>query len=63
MRTTLTNANPHAVTMRIYLGLPAYWDAKGLRTRVKDGQRIAEVTVPANDTRVVEWQVRRADER
>ena len=62
MRATLTNANPYAVTMRLYLGLPTYWDARGLRTRVKDGQRIGEVTVPANGSRVVEWQVRRADE-
>jgi len=62
MRATLTNANPHDVTIRIYLGLPAYWDARGLRTRVKDGQRIAEVTIPANGTRLLTWGMRRTGE-
>ena len=63
MRATLTNANTEEVSIRLYLGMHVYWDAKGLRTRLKDGQRIAEVRVPANGTRVVEWQVRSARER
>ncbi len=60
MRTTLTNANPADVTMRMLIGSPAQWDQRGLRTELKDGQRIVEVTVPANGERVVEWQVRPA---
>lgn len=60
MRTTLTNANPTPVTLRLQMGNPAQWDHRGLATHLKDFQRIAEVTVPANGTRVVEWQVRPA---
>ncbi|HEU4649847.1 MAG TPA: hypothetical protein VFS49_00390, partial [Croceibacterium sp.] len=61
MRATLTNANPRAVTVRISLGAPADWHVRGLRgTRVKDGQTIVEVTVPANGRREVAWDVRPA---
>ncbi len=62
MRTTVTNANPRAVTVRIYLGRPADWRVRGLRgTRLKDGQAIVEVTVPGNGRREVSWEVLRPD--
>ncbi len=58
MNAELSNANPHPVTVRVNLGSPVQWEFRGVREQVKDGQRIAEVTVPANNTRVLEWQVR-----
>ena len=59
MRTTLSNANPHPVTARIYLGRPSELRFRGLRgSRLKDGQTIVEVTVPANRRREVTWEVR-----
>jgi len=60
MRMVLTNANDAPVTVRVQVGSPAHWTVRGLRTRLKDGQRIAEVSVPPNGERVVEWQVRPA---
>lgn len=62
LRTTLTNANDAPVTVRVLLGPPTEWDIRGLRTRLKDGQRIVEVSVPANGERSVSWQVREAGE-
>lgn len=58
LQARLTNANDAPVTVRLELGSPADYDLSGLRTRLKDGDRIAEVTVPANGERVVEWRVR-----
>jgi hypothetical protein len=58
LRATLTNANPHPATMRLSIGSPQQWQLRGIETRLKDGQRIAEVTVPANGQRMVEWDVR-----
>jgi len=61
MRTTLSNANPNPVTVRIVLGTPSDWQLRGLRgTRVKDGETIVEVTVPGNGRREVSWEVRPA---
>lgn len=60
MRATLTNANDAPVTVRIELGRPTEWNIRGQRTTLKDGQRIIEVSVPANGQRVVSWQVREA---
>ncbi len=60
MRSTLTNANPAPVTVRLQLGSAGQWTHRGARTRLKDGQRIIEVTVPANGTRTVEWELRPA---
>lgn len=59
MRATFTNANPAPAVLRLSLGSPQEWQLRGLRTRLKDGERIAEFTVPANGTRVVEWNIRR----
>lgn len=60
MQSVLANANDTPVTVRLQLGWPSEWDIRGLRTQLKDGQRIVEVSVPANGTRNVTWQVREA---
>lgn len=60
MRTTISNANPEPVTLRVALGSPVDLQFRGLkRTLVKDGMTIAEVTIPGNSRRVVAWEVRR----
>ncbi len=56
-RATLTNANPHPVTVRLELGSPGQWRFRGLRERLRNGQRIILVDVPANGTRAVSWEV------
>jgi len=58
MTAEISNANSHPVTVRLDLGSPVQWEFRGIRERLKDGQRIAEVTVPANGTRSLEWEVR-----
>jgi len=60
MRATLTNANPHALTLRLRVGSPTQWRIDNIRTRLKDGQRIAEITIPANGERVLDWRVKPA---
>jgi hypothetical protein len=63
MRTTVSNANAEAVTIRVTLGSPVDWQVRGLRrTRIKDGMTIAEVTIPGNSRRVVTWEVRRTSD-
>ncbi len=62
MKATLTNANPHPVTLRLKLGSPLGWHVRGLRgTRLKDGETVYEVTIPANGKRDVAWDVRQAN--
>jgi len=40
------------------LGAPGEWHFRGVRgTRLKDGETVLEVTVPANGEREVTWQV------
>lgn len=57
----LTNANPVPVTVRLSLGAPGDWQLRGLGgTRLKDGQVIVEVVVPANGRRELHWQARLA---
>jgi hypothetical protein len=59
MKVTLTNANPVPVTVRVVLGQSGDWQLRGLAgTRVKDGQVIAEVSVPANGRRELKWEAR-----
>ncbi|HYD24175.1 MAG TPA: hypothetical protein VEB68_05205 [Croceibacterium sp.] len=61
MRVTLTNANPRPVRLRLSFGWSGDWRLRGLRgTSVKDGEVIAEVTVPGNGRREITWQVRPA---
>lgn len=60
MRAELTNANPQAVTMRLKLGWSGDWEARVPREPVvvKNGQKVIEVTIPANQTRTFEWKLR-----
>lgn len=60
MRAVITNANDAPVTLRLQQGWASQWDVRGRNSRVRDGQRIIEVSVPANGERVIEWQVRPA---
>ena len=60
MTAELTNANPHEVKMRIELGRSTDINAKFPRkkVRVKNGERIVEVTIPANSTSKYRWKLR-----
>ncbi|MEZ5682582.1 MAG: hypothetical protein R3E14_14935 [Erythrobacter sp.] len=59
MRGIVTNANDTPVTMRFRLGWASDVAVKGLkRTRVKDGYRIVDVTVPANSSKTYEFRMR-----
>ena len=61
VRVTLSNANRNPARVRLVLGASGDWQLRGLQgTRVKDGDVIAEVTVPGNSRRVVSWEVRPA---
>jgi hypothetical protein len=61
LKATVTNANPHPITLRVKLGAPQAWRTSGLSaTRLKDGETVTEVTVPANGKRELTWQVRSA---
>jgi hypothetical protein len=63
VRAVLTNANREPARFRIWLGWPSEWRVQGLPdSRLKDGRRIAEVTVPGNGQREVTWQVRPVDD-
>jgi hypothetical protein len=62
LKMTLSNANPHAVMLRLKLGPPSYWRLRGLKgARVKDGEATYEVKLPANGKREIAWDVRRAN--
>jgi hypothetical protein len=61
MTATLTNASPAPVTLRLKLGSPGQWSLRGLRrSRLKDGETVHEVTIPANANRELGWSVREA---
>ena len=63
LRATLTNANRHAIKVRVELGQSSQWKIreklKGLA--VKDGQWVIERTVPANSSLDIAWAMRSAD--
>jgi hypothetical protein len=59
MRATLTNANPSAANVRLSLGGAGAHTVGGLRgLKVKDGERVADIAIPANGEREVRWTVR-----
>ncbi|NKB16286.1 MAG: hypothetical protein HC774_04495 [Sphingomonadales bacterium] len=60
MRAELTNANPQPITMRLQLGWSSDWEARVPResVAVKNGQKVVELTIPANQTRTFEWRLR-----
>jgi len=62
MRASVTNANPHPVTLRLQLGWAGRFDIRFPRESVvvKNGYQTVEVTVPANQTRDFDWKLREA---
>ena len=60
MRASLTNANPHAITLRLQLGWGGQREIRfpGRKVVVKNGYQTVEVTVPANQTRSFDWRLR-----
>lgn len=57
MKLVVTNANPSPVRLRLTLGGGAA-NLGGLKgTRVKDGARIVEVSIPANGRREMRWTI------
>jgi hypothetical protein len=60
MRAELTNANPHPVQLRLVLSGPgAKVRFAGAKVVVKNGNQVVEVSVPANGTRSLDWQIGR----
>ncbi|NCP13500.1 MAG: hypothetical protein GW858_04960 [Sphingomonadales bacterium] len=60
MRATLTNANPHPITVRLQLGWAGAQDIRfrGKTVVVKNGYQTVELTVPANSDRQFDWKLR-----
>lgn len=63
MRARITNANPHAITLRLQLGWAGEYDIRFPRAAVvvKNGYQTVELTVPANVTRDFDWKLRDAE--
>lgn len=63
MRATLTNANPHPVTLRLQLSYGGDFAIRFPREKVvlKNGYQTVEVTIPANETRSFDWRIRDAE--
>ncbi len=63
MRAELTNANPHPVTLRLQLGRGGEYDIRfpPHKVVVKNGYQTVEVTLPANQSRTIEWKLRNAE--
>src|SRR5690606_11397213 len=61
MRVTVTNANDRPVRMRLSMGQSGDWNVRNARgAYLKDGQRMVEFDVPANDSREFGWEMRSA---
>ncbi len=62
MRAELTNANPHAITLRLQLGWAGQREIRfpGKKVVVKNGYQTVEVIIPANQSRSFDWQLRDA---
>ena len=59
MQAVVTNANPDPVIIRLKLGWASDIEVKGLKgVRVKDGERIVDVKVPANSRRTYDFRLR-----
>ncbi|MEP7008616.1 MAG: hypothetical protein ABI810_21735, partial [Sphingomonas bacterium] len=56
----VTNANSHTITLEIDLADSAGWAVRKLsgQHRIEDGRHIMTVTVPANSSRVLRWDIR-----
>lgn len=62
MRSVLTNANPHPVTVRLQLGWAGGFDIRfpGKKPVLKNGYQTVEVTLPANSEKTFDWRLRDA---
>ena len=60
MRASVTNANPHPVTLRLQLGWAGGYAIRfpGKKVVVKNGYQTVEVTVPAKSERSFDWRLR-----
>lgn len=60
MRSLLTNANPHPVTVRLQLGWAGGFDIRfpGKKPVLKNGYQTVEVTLPANSEKTFDWRLR-----
>lgn len=63
MRARITNANAHAITLRLQVGYAGEYDIRfpGRKVVVKNGYQTVEVTVPANQTASFDWKQRDAE--
>ncbi len=63
MQASLTNANPHPVTLRLQLGWAGGTAIRfpGKKVVLKNGYQTVEVTVPANSERSFDWRLRDLD--
>lgn len=63
MRSVLTNANPHPVTVRLQLGWAGGFDIRfpGKKPVLKNGYQTVEVTLPANSEKTFDWRLRDKD--
>ena len=60
MKALLSNANPGKVRVRLLLGWASEWEVRGLKgVRLKDGNRLVEVDVPANGRKELSFRLRR----
>ena len=60
MRSVLTNANPHPVTVRLQLGWAGGYDIRFGRMKpvLKNGYQTVEVVIPANSEKTFDWRLR-----
>lgn len=60
MRSLLTNANPHPVTVRLQLGWAGGFEIRfpGKKPVLKNGYQTVEVTLPANSEKTFDWRLR-----
>ena len=59
MQSTVTNANPVPIRMRLDLGGTAEWELQKTRwQKTKDGQHVLEMIIPANASRDLKWKLR-----
>jgi len=65
MQLTVTNANTHPINSRVLLGESGEWDIRfpRQRTQIKNGYEVVEISVPANETRTINWRIRLPKER
>jgi hypothetical protein len=62
MKVSVSNANRHAVKLRIAVGSPTYLDIRRQRgMRIKDGELVLEAELAANSEKVFSWKLRPVD--